>query len=37
MVPETLCSLEYQTMDEVKNPSNAECYTRLSEHLEYIF
>jgi hypothetical protein len=26
-----LCSLEYQTMDKVRKPSNPECYTPSSE------
>jgi hypothetical protein len=25
-VPETLCSLEYRTVDKVQKPSNPECY-----------
>jgi hypothetical protein len=30
-VSETSCSLEYQTMDKVQNPSNSVCYTASSE------
>jgi hypothetical protein len=28
---ETLCSLEYRTMNKVQKPSNPECYTPSSE------
>jgi hypothetical protein len=30
-VSETLCSLEYWTMDKVQKPSNLECYKPSSE------
>jgi hypothetical protein len=34
-VSETLCSLEYQTMEKVHTPSNSVCYTPSSEPFRF--
>jgi hypothetical protein len=36
-VSETLCYLDYQTMDKIQKPSNPECYTSSSESSRTLF